>query len=183
MNKGPIRDRLLSRLRQWFGRKLPPEEPKTAARASLPAPIFTVPLVKDTKTVDHGAGTISEKSISVRSTRMNFILTGFTEETGFRVFGFQGIGANGTRLEYTVKADLGLSRTYGIRLQELPLLCRGMLDRLPEGAEARTLTYTEDVMRLHADNRNAEREAARKRKAPPRPPTEHAAVGWRAAQR
>ncbi|MGA3023984.1 MAG: hypothetical protein ABSF98_04365 [Bryobacteraceae bacterium] len=113
---------------------------------------------------------------------MNFILTGFTEDTGFRVFAFQGIGANGTRLDYTVKADLGLSRTYGIRLQELPLLCRGMLDRLPDGAEARSVTFTEEGMRLHADNLAAQRDAARKRKAPPRPPTEQAATRWRAAQ-
>jgi hypothetical protein len=113
---------------------------------------------------------------------MNFILTGFTQDTGFRVFAFQGVGANGTRLEYTVKADLGLSRSYGIRLQELPLLCRGLLDRLAEGAEARTVTFTEEGMRLHADNRAAERDAARQRRPPRRPPTEHAATGWRATQ-
>ena len=113
---------------------------------------------------------------------MNFILTGFTEDTGFRVFAFQGIGANGTRLDYTVKANLGLSRVYGIRLQELPLLCRGVLDRLAEGAEARTVTFTEEGMRLHADTRAAERDAARNRKPPRRPPTEPATTGWRATQ-
>lgn len=116
---------------------------------------------------------------------MTFILTGFTEETGFRVFAFQGIGANGTRLDYTVKADLGLIRNYGIRLQDLPLLCRGMLDRLPEGAEARAVTFTEDGMRLHADARTAERDAAKQRKPPRRPPTEQqqpAATGWRVGQ-
>jgi hypothetical protein len=120
-------------------------------------------------------------SVSVRSTKMNFILTGFTQDTGFRVFAFQGIGANGARLEYTVKADLGLTRTYGIRLQELPLLCRGVLERLAEGAEARTATFTEDGMRLHADNRAAERDAAKKKRPPPRPPTVPVATGWRAA--
>ena len=114
---------------------------------------------------------------------MNFILTGFTEETGFRVFAFQGVGLNGTRLEYTVKANLGLSRTYGIRLQELPLLCRGMLERLPDGAEGCAVTFTEEGMRLHADTRAAEREAARQRKPPRRPPTEHPqTTGWHAPQ-
>jgi len=119
---------------------------------------------------------------------MTFILNGFSEETGFRVFAFQGIGANGARLDYTVKADLGLIRTYGIRLQDLPLLCRGMLDRLPDGSEARTVTFTEEGMRLHADTRAAERDAAKQRKPPRRPSpeqsasTQPASTGWRGAQ-
>jgi hypothetical protein len=171
-----LRHHVLPGLRQWFGGALP-EEPETPVGPSPSAAAFVAPPATSAKKIVNGA-----KSISVRSTKMNFILTGFTEETGFRVFAFQGVGANGTRLEYTVKAHLGLSRTYGIRLQELPLLCRGMLDRLPEGAEARTVTFTEEGMRLHADNRAAERDAARKRKAPPRPPTEQAATRWRAAQ-
>jgi hypothetical protein len=172
-----VRDHLLPHLRHWLGRGLQ-DELKPADRAHQSSEEFAGrPLAATKKTAD-GA-----KTISVRSTKMNFILNGFTEETGFRVFAFQGIGANGTRLDYTVRADLGLIRTYGIRLQDLPLLCRGMLDRLPEGTEACAVTFTEEGMRLVADTRAAERDAARQRKPPRRPPTEqHAATGWRAGQ-
>lgn len=51
---------------------------------------------------------------------MQFILTGFTPDTGFRVFAFQGIGTDRTRTDFTVRTDLSLIRRYGIRMQELP---------------------------------------------------------------
>jgi hypothetical protein len=175
LKKSPILDRLLPRFRQWLGRA-EPEKPKAPVGVSDGTAAFAPPPAT-TKKIMNGT-----RSISVRSTKMNFILTGFTEDTGFRVFAFQGIGANGTRLEYTAKANLGLSRTYGIRLQELPLLCRAMLERLPDGAEARAVTFNEEGMRLHADSRAAEREAARQRKPPRRPPAEQPATGWHAPQ-
>lgn len=112
---------------------------------------------------------------------MNFTLTGFTQDEGSRVFAFQGIAADRTKLEYTVRADLDLIRRYGIRLQELPLLCRGLLDRLEDGGEARTVTFTEAGMRRHAEQCAAERNAL-KRKSPRRNPPEPAATPWRRPQ-
>jgi hypothetical protein len=111
---------------------------------------------------------------------MQFLLTGFTPGTEFRVFAFQGIEADRTRTEFTVRTDLSLIRRYGIRMQELPLLCRGLLERkdaeveerrnagreVPDaGGEDRTLTFTEEEMRIHATNCAAEREAAKLRKS------------------
>lgn len=55
---------------------------------------------------------------------MQYILTGFTQEMGFRVFAFERIGDDRLRTKFTVKADLALIRRYGIRLQDLPLMCR-----------------------------------------------------------
>jgi hypothetical protein len=70
---------------------------------------------------------------------------------------------------FTVSADLALTRRYDIRLQELPLLCREVLDRREESDENRTFTYTEEDMRIYATDRAAARDAvAQKRKAPPR---------------
>ena len=63
---------------------------------------------------------------------MQFVLAGFTPDTGFRIFKFEGIGDDRSRTEFTVRADLALSRKYGIQMQDLPLLCRGLLDRLDE---------------------------------------------------
>ncbi len=65
---------------------------------------------------------------------MQFVLTGFTHDKGFRVFTFDRIGEDRVRTKCTVRADLSLIRNYGIHIQELPLLCRGLLDRSDESS-------------------------------------------------
>ena len=69
---------------------------------------------------------------------MQYILTGFTHDMGFRVFAFEGIGEDRVRTEYKVRADLALIHRYGIRVQELPLLCRGILEAAERGRGAQT---------------------------------------------
>ena len=96
---------------------------------------------------------------------MQFILTGFTQDTGFRVFAFERIGADRTRTAFTVRTDLDLIRKYGIRVQELPLLCRALLERRDEAELERTWIFTEDEMRAYASNCAAERDEAKKQKA------------------
>ena len=115
---------------------------------------------------------------------MQFILTGFTQVTGFRVFAFESTATDRTRTAYTVRADLALTRRYGIQIQELPLLCRALLERRSEGDQPNTVTFTEDEMRLHANTCAEARHAALlKRKVPRRPaPGRPGAVGWRAPQ-
>jgi hypothetical protein len=104
---------------------------------------------------------------------MQYVLTGFTQASGFRVFAFQGIRGDQTRTAFTVQADLSLIRTYGILVQELPLLCRALLEQTDELSLERVLTYSEDDMRRHSDVRTADKEAAQRkksmRKIPPRP--------------
>ncbi len=112
---------------------------------------------------------------------MQFILTGFTPDTGFRVFAFQGIHADKTRTTFTVRADLDLIRKYGIRVQELPLLCRGLLERRDEGATVRALSFTEEEMRLHANGIAADREAAQKKKSARRAPPRQSGAGWQSS--
>src|SRR5688572_9297456 len=100
--------------------------------------------------------------------KMQFILSGFREHDGFRLFAFTGIAADYTRAEFTVKTNLTLARKYGIRLQELPLLCRELLD-VRTGEQKRNLTYSEDCMRAYAVN-CAAAAALRKVKSNRRPP-------------
>jgi len=111
---------------------------------------------------------------------MQFVLKGFTQDIGFRVFAFDGVAADRTRTAFTVRTDLALIRQYGIRVQELPLLCRGVLER-QEGEAERAMTFTEDGMRLHADAQTAEREAAQRKRALHKPPSKPAGSGWREA--
>jgi hypothetical protein len=110
---------------------------------------------------------------------MAFILTGFRQDMGFRVFAFERRESDRSRMEFTVKADLGLIRRYDIRVQELPLLCRSFLESRQE-EDARALTYSEDDMRACAVTRTAAKnEAARKRKPPRRPTGESPGAAWR----
>ena len=109
---------------------------------------------------------------------IHYILTGFTQEMGFRVFAYEGTGADKKiRIRFTVRADLALIRKYGIRIQELPLMCLEILERreaCDEAAEIaleRALTFTEDQMSRHSQESIAARDAAAlKRKAPRRQP-------------
>jgi hypothetical protein len=111
---------------------------------------------------------------------MSFVLTGFTHDHGFRVFSFDRVGANLPRTKCSVRADLALIKQYGIHIQDLPLLCRNLLDRRDEAEELGPLTLTEDEMRINAGERAAAREAAsKKRKPPQRPASENLGVAWR----
>jgi hypothetical protein len=114
---------------------------------------------------------------------MQFILTGFTQDTAFRVFQFDFVGAAQPRTQFTVRADLGLIRRYGIRLQDLPLLCRGVLEGREETGEARAFTFTEEKMDLHMKDAAAAKEIAAQRKKPARRPmNENLGAAWRGSQ-
>ena len=60
--------------------------------------------------------------------KSNFVLTGFSHDLGFRVFEFACLDEAQARTRYTVRADLTLVRKYGVHIQELPLLCRRLLE-------------------------------------------------------
>jgi hypothetical protein len=91
---------------------------------------------------------------------MRFILSGYSQAMGIRIFSFEGIAEDRTRAVFTVTADLALTRSYDIRLQELPLLCREMLDRRGEGDENHSFAYTEEDMRVYSKDRAAAQYAA-----------------------
>ena len=123
------------------------------------------------------------KVISPGTAKLQFILLGFTHDLGFRVFEFEGIAADRSRMTFTVKTDLALARRYGIPLQDLPLLCRAILERR-DGADKSAFTYTEEEMRVHSDDRAAVRSAAAlKRKPFRKPPTENVGAAWRVPPR
>jgi hypothetical protein len=126
------------------------------------------------------------KENSSRSAVMQFVLTGFTQDIGFRVFAFERMGVDRVRTKMTVRADLALIRRYGIQVQELPLLCRNLLERTDGeagsdgAAEPHALIYSEDEMSLHAKGCAAAKAAAAQRKKPVRrPPSENIGAAWR----
>jgi hypothetical protein len=111
---------------------------------------------------------------------MQFVLTGFTHDKGFRVFAFDRIGEDRVRTKCTVRADLSLIRNYGIHIQELPLLCRGMLDRSGDAAAMPALIFAEEQMKACATERAAARDsAASRRRTPHKPSGENLGAAWR----
>jgi hypothetical protein len=109
----------------------------------------------------------------------HFILTGFNQTAGIRVYAFEGVSA-GRRLDYTVKVDLSLIPGYGIRIQDLPILCRDLLQQRVDPGEISSLTLTEEDMRSHAEKREIAREEASQKKKPPRHPANtNQGASWR----
>lgn len=96
---------------------------------------------------------------------MHIILTGFSQDMGFRVFAFECVGEDKVRTGYKVRADLLLVRKYGILMQELPLLCRRILERRQDGDQQQMYTFTEADMCIQADLRAA-KTAPQKRRSP-----------------
>jgi hypothetical protein len=107
--------------------------------------------------------------------KTQFVLKGFSQVMGARIFEFEGVEADRTRTIFTVQADLAMSRRYGIALQELPLLCRTVLECGHEGGELRAFAYTEEAMRRHHEDAVARAELAKQRKPPRRPAPERPA--------
>jgi hypothetical protein len=95
---------------------------------------------------------------------MQYTLTGFTHDRGFRVFAFQGIGEDRARIEYSVKAEFALILRHGIKVQELPLLCREILERHDGGDGQHVFTYTEADMRRQEEARAARAAEAKLKK-------------------
>ncbi|HLK51253.1 MAG TPA: hypothetical protein VKT49_24085 [Bryobacteraceae bacterium] len=99
-----------------------------------------------------------------RDQNANFKLTGFHEAHGIRCFLYQCQQHDGSTTEFTVEADLGLLRKYGITLQELPLLCRNLLEKQSPGSALTAITFGEELMKEQADQRAAVKHAAELRK-------------------
>jgi hypothetical protein len=114
--------------------------------------------------------------------KANFVLKEFSHVAEFRVFTFERIDADRSRSLLTVRADLALARRHRIPLQELPLLCKGILDRLGESGDDRTFVFTEADMRRYADAAAERAAAAKQRKPPRRPQTDNVGAAWRTPQ-
>jgi hypothetical protein len=99
------------------------------------------------------------------------------------VFAFEGVAVDRIRTSFTVRADMALIRRYGIQIQELPLLCRSVLERRDEANESQTFTFTEEEMRTWAAARAAAKdEAAQKRRPPRRHSTDNLGAALRVPQ-
>jgi hypothetical protein len=113
------------------------------------------------------------------SSGSDFTLIGFSQEGSIRHFAFQCRNDDRSHSDFTVNADTSLIRRYGISLQELPLLCRRLLqETLPVTGSA--LIFAEDRMQQHANQRQASERIAEQKKRPHRKPnSDHLGEAWR----
>ena len=99
---------------------------------------------------------------------MTYVLTGFFQDGGFRVFSYDGITADHRRSPFWVRADLALARQHKLPVQELPLLCRGVLDNRDAESEEHTLTFSRAEMARLATTREQATGARRFRRPMPK---------------
>ncbi|MBY0374038.1 MAG: hypothetical protein K2Q23_08580 [Bryobacteraceae bacterium] len=97
---------------------------------------------------------------------MLYVLTGFVHDGQYRVYRFDGLAPHQERVPFTVRADLSLLRRYSIQIQDLPLLCRTVLEERVDTDEERTLTFTERQMRVLAEARLEAKNAAAAKRRP-----------------
>ncbi len=111
--------------------------------------------------------------------KLQFLLTGFTQAAGIRIYAFEG-RSDSRRIDYTVEVDLALIPEYGIRIQDLPLLCRELLQQRVQPDESSAFVFTEQRMRSHAEKLATAREEAEHRKKQPRhlASAQAAGIGW-----
>jgi hypothetical protein len=119
-------------------------------------------------------GTATEQ----RRNEPQFLLTGFTQTAGIRVYAFEG-RVDARRIDYTVEVNLALIPGFGIRIQDLPLLCRGLLQQRAERDETSAFVLTEQNMRTHAEELARARSDAEHRKKQPRPAAKANPGDWR----
>ena len=100
---------------------------------------------------------------------MEYQFAGFTHKGEFREFVFNGVDEDRRKTPFKVIADLGLSRKYNIAVQELPLLCRRLLERMPAGSGSQTLTFSEADMKTLVGLRIAAQQTSVHKRPPRRP--------------
>ena len=93
--------------------------------------------------------------------RPQFLLTGYTQAAAIRIYAFDR-RIDARRTPYTVEVDLALIPAYGIQIQELPLLCRELLQAQLD--EICAVVFTEQRMRGHAEKLAVAREQAEEKK-------------------
>ncbi len=113
-----------------------------------------------------------------KNARAQFVLMGFSQTAAIRVYAFEGLN-DGRRTDYTVQVDLALLPGYGIQIQDLPLLCRELLQERAEAEEMGALAFTEPEMRALAEKRAIAREEAQRKRPARHPASTNPGSGWR----
>lgn len=77
---------------------------------------------------------------------MTYIFTGFHQVNDVRQFAFDCVADDKSRTQITVDADLALARKHFILVQDLPLLCRRLLETSERSHGTDSMTFSEENM-------------------------------------
>jgi hypothetical protein len=114
---------------------------------------------------------------------MEYVLTGFSQDENIRLFAFDRVDGARNRKKFTVRVDVSLIHKYAISLQELPLLCRNLLDEEALDGVNRQLTFTEQDMAGCADRCTAAQKALEQRKVHRKSRSNRVGEAWRRSSR
>lgn len=107
---------------------------------------------------------------------MLFTLAGFYQTSNIRHYHFDGVSDDRSKQQFVVSVDLDLIHKYKIPLQELPLLCRGVLERATKAA---SMMFTETDMVTYAEKRAlAATEPVKRHKTPHSPAKRPMPPAW-----
>ena len=109
---------------------------------------------------------------------MEFVLTGFRQDRSMRHYAFESVSAERKREACSVCADLSLLHKHKIPLQEVPLLCRRLLEGAEPGARQK-LVFSEAEMLRYTISRAAKLEAGMQRKRHRPPVSSRVGLAWR----
>jgi len=99
----------------------------------------------------------SAGGVAQKGQTMHYVLAGFRQSEHTRRYYFDAIDEDHDRKRVCVSANIDLIRKYGISIQELPLLCRRLLEKQ---SNVISVDFTESEMVLFADKRAADATAA-----------------------
>jgi hypothetical protein len=108
---------------------------------------------------------------------MDYVFTGFKQANAVRQFAFDCISDDRLHTPMTVRADLTLARKYNILPQELPLLCRRLLQNAGTVTVPGSMTLTEADM--SAFRRAADEVVAARKPNKRPPPSARVGLAWR----
>lgn len=112
----------------------------------------------------------------VKNEVVQILFSGFQDAAGVRQFAFDRIADDRSRTRLVVTADMTLARKYDIRLQELPLLCRRLLDESGAEHPGQPISLTEQHM---AAIRATVRAGAEKKPRQPTSVSSNTGRAWR----
>lgn len=96
---------------------------------------------------------------------MDYVLMDFQQRANVRHYSFRGTTEDNQRFDFVVNVDLDIVLKHRIPIQEIPLLCRRLLEQEPVSAQSRKLTFSEEHMQAHVKRCEEEkRQAVMRRK-------------------
>lgn len=127
----------------------------------------------------HGAKNLPDNvpARTMRSYDVEYIFKGFRDDNDIRRFTFECVREDRSATQITVDADMSLARKHEILMQELPLLCRTVIEKAPDTGEPQSLTLNETHMaeiQAIAVEKRQHRKPARKARV-----TEATGQAWR----